>query len=136
MYSTHHSHCVYILALTNVYKSTYINECFMISYYHYCNIMKQILFYSGHEVLLHNTYLHMYVPARPQLYPVPVKSPWYYLGIDIIGPYSSPSSNGNKYVLTVCDYFSKFVWTKPLPSKEAKNVTQALREFLLLLTST
>ena len=62
--------------------------------------------------------------ARPELHPVPVKSPWFHLGIDFIGPYSPPSSNGNKYVLTVCDYFTKFVWAKPLPSKEAKNVAQ------------
>ena len=70
--------------------------------------------------------------ARPELHPVPVKSPWFHLGIDFIGPYSPPSSNGNKYVLTVCDYFTKFVWAKPLPSKEAKNVAQALRELFFL----
>ena len=39
--------------------------------------------------------------ARPELHPVPVRSPWYHLGIDFISPYSPPSATGNKYVLTV-----------------------------------
>ena len=50
--------------------------------------------------------------ARPELHPIPVKSPWYHLGINFIGPYSPPSASGNKYVLTVSDYFTKFVWVK------------------------
>ena len=66
--------------------------------------------------------------ARPELHPIPVKSPWYHLGIGFIGPYSPPSASGNKYVLTVSDYFTKFVWVKALPTKEASGVAQALRE--------
>ena len=39
--------------------------------------------------------------ARPELHPVPVRSPWYHLGIAFISPYSPPSATGNKYVLAV-----------------------------------
>jgi hypothetical protein len=70
--------------------------------------------------------------ARPELHPIPVQSPWYHLGIDFIGPYHLASSKGNKYVLTVCDYFTKFVWVRALPSKEAKTVVQSLKELFLL----
>ena len=47
--------------------------------------------------------------ARPEFHPIPKKYPWYHLGIDFIGPYLLSSAYGNKYVLTVSDYFTKFV---------------------------
>ena len=65
---------------------------------------------------------------RPELHPVPVKSPWYHLGIDFVGPISPTSFGGNRYILTVSDYFTKFAWAKALPTKEAVNVVSALRE--------
>ena len=43
--------------------------------------------------------------GRPELNPIPVKSPWYHLGIDFVGPISPPSSEGNRYILTVSDYY-------------------------------
>ena len=51
---------------------------------------------------------------RPELHPVPVKSAWYHLGMDFIGPISPPSSDGNCCILTVSDYFTKFAWAKAL----------------------
>ena len=68
------------------------------------------------------------VVERPELHPVPVKSPWYQLGIDFIGPISPPSQSGNKYIITVSDYFTKFGWAKALPTKEAVPAVSALRE--------
>ncbi len=65
---------------------------------------------------------------RPELHPVPVKSPWYHIGMDFVGPISPPSSTGNRYILTVSDYFTKFAWAKALPTKEAVPVVAALRE--------
>ena len=55
-----------------------------------------------------------------------MKSPWFHLGIDFIGPVSPPSSAGNRYVLTVSDYFTKFAWAHALPTKEAVGVVAAL----------
>jgi hypothetical protein len=66
--------------------------------------------------------------GRPELNPIPVKSPWYHLGIDFIGPISPPSSKGNQYILTVSDYFTKFSWAHALPTKEASGVVAALRQ--------
>uniref|UniRef100_V5I837 Uncharacterized transposon-derived protein F54H12.3 n=1 Tax=Anoplophora glabripennis TaxID=217634 RepID=V5I837_ANOGL len=48
--------------------------------------------------------------------------------IDLI-PYSK-ENNGYKYVLIVINCFSKFVWTKPLVSKSAQDVTIAMNMIL------
>ena len=65
---------------------------------------------------------------HPELYPVPVKSPWHHLGMDFLGPVSPPSQGGNWYILTVSDYFTKFAFAKAMPTKEAVNVVSALKE--------
>ncbi|GKA48087.1 reverse transcriptase domain-containing protein [Tanacetum coccineum] len=39
-------------------------------------------------------------------------------GIDFMGPF--PSSGGNKYILVVVDYLSKWVEAKALPTNDAK----------------
>lgn len=64
--------------------------------------------------------------AAPQLHPVPVVSPWYHIGIDFIGPISPPSQQGNVYILTIIDYFTKFVEAVPLPNKLASGVAAVL----------
>ena len=61
--------------------------------------------------------------GRPELHPIAVKSPWHHLGMDFIGPISGA---GNRYILTVSDYFTKFAWAKALPTKEAAGVVSAL----------
>ena len=66
--------------------------------------------------------------VRPELYPVPVKSPWYHIGMDFVGPISPTSRSGNRYILTISDYFTKFAWAKALPTKEASNVADSLKE--------
>ena len=53
----------------------------------------------------------------PELHPVPVKSPWHHIAIDFIGPINPVSTKGNKYILTISDYFTKFVNAIPLPDK-------------------
>ena len=73
------------------------------------------------------------VVERPEMHPVPVKAPWHQLGMDFIGPISPPSISGNKYILMISDYFSKFGWAKALPSKEAVNVVAAMREVFILI---
>ena len=59
---------------------------------------------------------------RPELHPVAVKSPWYHLGMDFVGPISPFSYVGNRYILTVSDFFTKFVWAKAMSTKEAIDV--------------
>ena len=65
--------------------------------------------------------------GRPELHPVSVKSPWYHIGMDFIGPLSLQSLSGNRYILTISDYFTRFGWAKALPSKEAEGVVSALK---------
>ena len=66
--------------------------------------------------------------GRPELHPIAVKSPWHHLGMDFIGPISPTSQAGNRYILTVSYYFTKFAWAKALPTKEAAGVVSALKE--------
>ena len=58
------------------------------------------------------------------LHPVPVHSPWRHVGIDFIGPIHPVSANGNKFVLTISDYFTKWVEAIPLPNKCASGVAK------------
>nr|GEW80107.1 reverse transcriptase domain-containing protein [Tanacetum cinerariifolium] len=46
-------------------------------------------------------------------------------GIDFIGPF--PSSKGNKYILVVIDYLSKWVEAKALPTNDARVVVKFLK---------
>nr|GEZ09056.1 reverse transcriptase domain-containing protein [Tanacetum cinerariifolium] len=47
------------------------------------------------------------------------------IGIDFMGPF--PSSRGNKYILVVVDYFSKWVEAKALPTNDARVVCKLLK---------
>ena len=49
--------------------------------------------------------------ARPELHPISVKTPWYHLGIDFVGPISPSSPTGKQYILTISDYCTK--WAAP-----------------------
>ena len=63
--------------------------------------------------------------TAPELHPIPVKSPWYHIGIDFVGPLPE-SPSGNKYILTLSDYCTKWVDAVALPSKCAPGVAGAL----------
>ena len=69
--------------------------------------------------------------VRPELHPIPVKEPWYHLGVDFVGPISPTSASGNRYILTVSDYFTKFAHARAVPSKEAINVVSILKNVSL-----
>ena len=45
--------------------------------------------------------------TAPEFHPVTVKSHWYYIGIDFVEPITPTSVNGNRYILTISDYFTK-----------------------------
>ena len=64
--------------------------------------------------------------AAPELHPVTVVCPWYHIGIDLIGPLYPPSTQGNRYIFTISDYFTKFVVAIALPDKFASTVAAAL----------
>ncbi len=60
------------------------------------------------------------------LHPIPVKSKLFYqMGMDLIGPLPE-TTRGNKYIVTVTDYFSKWAEAAPLPSKHAVGISKLI----------
>uniref|UniRef100_A0A3Q3XHH6 THAP-type domain-containing protein n=1 Tax=Mola mola TaxID=94237 RepID=A0A3Q3XHH6_MOLML len=61
-----------------------------------------------------------------------VTEPWQWLGLDVRGPLPQ-TLNGHKYVLTVTDYFSKWVEAVPmescLPSSVVKHIVDIIAHF-------
>ena len=60
------------------------------------------------------------------MHAVPVRSTWVHVAIDFTGPISPISSSGNRYVLTLTDYFSKWVEAVPKETKETFGVSNIL----------
>jgi len=44
------------------------------------------------------------------------------IGLDLLGPFPLSQQNENKYLIVATDYVSKYVFTKPIKTKEADNV--------------
>ncbi|XP_047127170.1 uncharacterized protein LOC124808109 [Hydra vulgaris] len=61
--------------------------------------------------------------GKPEMHPIKVKAAWYMVGIDFIGPLSPISENGCKCILTINDYFSK--WVEVIATKDKMAVTVA-----------
>ena len=59
------------------------------------------------------------------LVPIQTNGTWDKLGLDLIGPFPE-TANGNKYVITLTDLFSKWVEAAPIKQKSAENVAQVL----------
>ena len=58
------------------------------------------------------------------LHPIPVKPQfWQQVGMDLVGPLNE-TPRGNKYIVTLTDYFTKWVEAAPLPDKSAASVAQ------------
>ena len=62
----------------------------------------------------------------PELHPIPVKASWYMVGIDFIGPLSPVAKDGSRYILTISDYFTKWVEVVPTVNKMASTVASLL----------
>ena len=73
------------------------------------------------------------ITSYPELHPIPVHSPWHHVGMDFIGPITPISSNGNRFILTLSDYFSKWVEAVPLPTKEATGVAVSLMKVCIVM---
>ena len=71
--------------------------------------------------------------SYPELYTIPVHSPWHHVGMDFIGPICPISNNGNHFILTLSDYFSEWVEAVPLPTKEATGVAASLMKVYIIL---
>ncbi|XP_064463126.1 uncharacterized protein LOC135374051 [Ornithodoros turicata] len=65
--------------------------------------------------------------ARAPLQKMPViDTPFKRVAIDIIGPLQPPSARGNKFILTLMDYATRFPEAVALPSIETERVAEAL----------
>ena len=62
----------------------------------------------------------------PQLHPIAVKEPWYMIGIDFVGPISPTAVDGSRFILTISDYFTKWVEALSTPDKSASSVATTL----------
>ena len=97
---------------------------------------------SGHNALYNNYFMQIsscdvcqrvnrkLTDKTPELHPIPVKSLLFHVGIDFIGPIKPTSVTGNRFILTISDYFSKFVDAVPLPDKSAPGVVRSLCKVL------
>lgn len=64
--------------------------------------------------------------ARDVLHPVKVvPKVWYLVGSDLLEA-PTTSQDGNRYLLTQTDYFTKYVEATPLPHKSADEVAKGL----------
>ena len=62
--------------------------------------------------------------STTELHPIPVKAQiWCQVGMDLIGPLSV-TPHGNKYIITLTDYFSKWAEAMVLPEKSADGVAR------------
>ena len=62
----------------------------------------------------------------PELHPIPVKVSWCMVGIDFIGPLSPVPKDRSHYILTISDYFTKWVEVVPTVNKMASTVANSL----------
>ena len=64
--------------------------------------------------------------GAPEFHPIPVKQPWYMMGIDFVGPLTPQAQDRSRYILTLSDYFTKWVEAFPTPDKSAPQVASSL----------
>ena len=55
------------------------------------------------------------------------------MAIDFVGPISPTSRNGNRFILTVSDYFTNWMEAIPLPSKCANGVAETLFKVMIII---
>ncbi len=64
------------------------------------------------------------------LVPIDVECPWDLVGIDLVGPFKT-TPRGYKHVLTMIDYYTRWVIFVPLHESKAKDVVEAVMEHLV-----
>jgi len=73
--------------------------------------------------------------ASGELHPIPIKTTlWHQVGMDLIGPLTE-SPHGNKYIITITDYFSKWAEAGPLPDKTAHGIAKFLYSMVKIIQS-
>lgn len=57
-----------------------------------------------------------------------IDTPFQRVAVDLVGPIEPRSGDGNRYILTLVDYASRYPGAPPLPSIETERVAEALFE--------
>ena len=66
---------------------------------------------------------------KVEMKPIAVKSPFYRVGMDILGPF--PDSNRkNKYVVILCDYFTKWPEAYCTENQQAPTIRRCVEDFI------
>ncbi len=65
-----------------------------------------------------------------ELLPITAESPWDLVGIDLVGPFRV-TPRMNKHILTLIDYYTRWVIFVPLRESKAKDVVEAVMEHLV-----
>ena len=65
-----------------------------------------------------------------ELYPIPVHSPFYQIGIDIVGPLPR-TQRGKKYIVTAMDYLTKWPEARALTEATAEKVADFIYEQII-----
>jgi len=65
-----------------------------------------------------------------ELYPIPVNSPFYQIGIDIVGPLPQ-TQRGKKYIVTAMDYLTKWPEVHALTETTAEKVVNFIYEQII-----
>lgn len=73
--------------------------------------------------------------SAPPLHSIPIEPEvWKQVGIDLIGPLPV-TAKGNKYIVTLSDYFSKWPEAQALPDKTALGVAEFLYKVKMIINS-
>jgi hypothetical protein len=64
------------------------------------------------------------------IYPIPVGQPFEKLGIDLIGPLPITATR-KRYIIVAIDYLTKWIEARPIPAKEAQQITKFLLEEII-----
>ena len=64
------------------------------------------------------------------IYPIPAKVPFQWIGIDIVGPLTI-TRQGNRYIVTAMDYFTKWPIAKAFKETMAKAVSKFIYQKII-----
>ena len=65
-----------------------------------------------------------------ELYPIPVHSPFYQIGIDFVGPLPI-TSDGNRYIIVAMDYLTKWPEAQATPAATAEITAKFIYETII-----
>jgi hypothetical protein len=67
---------------------------------------------------------------KEPLHPIQVGKPYDRVGIDLVGPLP-PTKNGNRYIIVMTEYLTKWPEAKPIPNKNAETIAAHFHEEII-----